>query len=111
MAIVLEQREDGYERYSVGSGDALAIRFEEPTLTGWNLVRTIAWMVSPATGASVAVHFSFGPNLVYVEHGAHDEIDERTGYVEDTPISALRFTATGGSATIEIRSSLRMERL
>ena len=116
MAILLQHHEgDAQSRYlrlALGAGDTLELDFRGP-------MRRIDWpangptlRVEPGAGAAVAVTWAFRPDYSatssdhFYAHGLHADVPAATPatWRETGELAALRFKATGGAATVEVRS-------
>ena len=128
MALSLERKSQDaqghYQRWRLAAGDRLYLNFtQQPRNTGalakFFVGQTIfnpgvEWWATPE-GGRVTPETAFRPDYSkndashWAAHGAHPDIEERTGYREDAPLSALRFTAVGGPAIVEVRSLIELK--
>ena len=107
-------------RYSIDDGDTLYAIFSDTDLPrprgneGYNVFSPgVAWLCEPNTGAtSIEVETTPRPDFDkatsshWYDHGIHGTVDTTTGYLEDAPLCAMRFTADGGGAVIHFISPL-----
>ena len=115
-----------YYRYSLADGDVLYVLMASennqhriPPQGGYNIFAFsgVPWIATPGTGCTISVEVSFRPDFDksntahWFSHGVHDSITTQTGYTETSLLEALRYTASGGSAEVEVRSTfpLRLE--
>ena len=92
----------------------LRVTDQVPPAAGYTVFANagVPWVVTPATGGTVTTEVAFKADWDktvgsdWFAHGTHDSIAEQTGYTEDSIISALRFSATGAGAVVEVRSAM-----
>ena len=107
-------------RYSIDDGDTLYAIFSDSGLQrpradeGFNVFTAgISWVCEPNTASTtVSVEGTVRPDFDkatashWFNHGVHASITTETGYLEDAPLCAMRFEASGGGAVMHFISPL-----
>ena len=111
-----------YHRWTLADGDFLYVDLTRPPTDqiyplrdlspGGYFIPGVQWLVTPEASVTVSVSFAFRSDYDrneashWVAHGEHPSVTVATGYNENAPLGALRFLASGGGATVELRSPI-----
>ncbi len=94
-----------WRKFTIDAGESLTIQFTVEEVD-W-ITRGVGWICNPGASGEVSAQVSFDPDAAaanFVDHAVGAMTDVR-GYFENSPIHALKFTASVAQATLTVLSS------